>query len=652
MYYNFFVVMRFLTAFISISVLAGYPLNPVNVLPETTVIRQVSEIDTDSVISQSGQQPVTFALLTDLHITPGSVTETNLNLIVDDINRSNVDFIVVTGDISNTGSDAELYTVKKALGKLNKSCYVLPGNHETNWSEAAGLTMNKLWGSDHFLFNYNGYLFVGFNTGPFMKMGDGHVKQEDLLWMERQLRHENKKGQVLISFSHYPLADGLDNWVQVTDILKSFGCRIDFCGHGHKLSLLNFDGVPGLMGRSMLSGNSSKPGYNIVRLRNDSVMIYNKELMEPLGKPKIMLNYMKPDTLSSLAISKKPDFSVNKTYTNYKIVAEWSDTASIFSGPCLVYDTILVYGNSVGLVKAINTRSHRIIWKTQIAGPVYSTPAVSGGILVVGTVDGSIIGLDALKGTQLWVLKTGRPVLAEGLIENGFVYIGGGDRAFYKINILTGKVIWQFKGLEGLIQGKPAVSDSLVVFGAWDKYMYGINKFSGVLRWKWDNGKPQKLYSPGNIIPVIAGNKVFIVAPDRYMTAINLVSGKEIWRTNMHQVRESMGISPDGSLIYAKLMNDTVIAVSALKDYPSTVWAVNAGFGYEHNPCPLFATDNLVLAATRSGVLVAIDPISTKIVWKYKAGNSSINKVVADNNQTFWVTLTEGKVIGIQTIYN
>jgi outer membrane protein assembly factor BamB len=598
----------------------------------------------------SGQQPVTFALLTDLHVNPGSISDTSLNLLVDEINQNNFDFTVVTGDLTNEGSDAELAAVKKALDRLVKPCYVLPGNHETNWAESAGLTINKLWGNDRFMFDFNGYLFVGFNTGPYMKMGDGHVKQEDLQWLKRQLIPKNLENKVLISFAHYPLAEGLDDWDEVTEILKSSGCRVDFCGHGHQLSLLNFNGIPGIMGRSVIVGKSAIPGYNIVKLRNDSVLIYNKELSRVSRKPAIVLNYLKPDTISKIPVSPLPDYSVNKVYTNTKVVAELVDTASIFSGPCLVNDTILVYGNSVGIVKAISTVSQRTLWEKSIQGPIYSTPVASDGIVILGTVDGSVIGLNALNGRQLWIVKTGRPVLAEGIIENGFVYIGGGDHAFYKIDIRSGKLSWQFTALEGLVQGKPALSESSVVFGAWDRHLYCLDKYTGLLRWKWNNGKPQKLYSPGNIAPVISGNRVFIVAPDRFMTAIDIKTGKEIWRTNEHQVRESIGISPDGASVYAKLMNDTVISISTSENFPKTLWAVNAGFGYEHNPCPILANNELIIISTRAGLLVAIDPKTSLIVWKYKAGNSSINKVIADNQQTYWFTLMEGKVMGIRTI--
>jgi len=110
-----------------------------------------------------------------------------------------------------------------------------------------------------------------------------------------------------------------------------------------------------------------------------------------------------------------------------------------------------------------------------------------------------------------------------------------------------------------------------------------------------------------------------------------------------------MGASPDGKFVYAKLMNDTVISVSSSENFPKTIWSVNAGFGYEHNPCPVLATNELLIAATRNGMLVAIDPKTRSIVWKYKAGNSSVNKVIVDKQQTFWFTLMEGKIIGIRT---
>jgi predicted MPP superfamily phosphohydrolase len=259
-----------------------------------------------------------FAQLTDIHVSPGTQSEKDLELVVEDINAANVDFVVVTGDLTNTGSNAELLAAKKILDKLNVTYYSIPGNHETNWSESAGMKFNQLWGNDRFLFSGGDYLFVGFNTGPYMKMGDGHVKQEDLQWLQRILK-ERDQDQTLISLAHYPLADGLDNWSDVTGILKEYGCKLAFCGHGHRLKLLNFDGIPGVMGRSLEMKGTDKPGFTLVELRNDSAFIFNKEPGKELGQLRFAFDLSNPDTLSQIPVSPFPDFSVNAENPGVKV---------------------------------------------------------------------------------------------------------------------------------------------------------------------------------------------------------------------------------------------------------------------------------------------------------------------------------------------
>ncbi|MDR2473968.1 MAG: metallophosphoesterase, partial [Tannerella sp.] len=94
------------------------------------------------------QNEVRFAFLTDIHLTPGGASEANTARTVEEINNNGFDFTIVTGDLSNTGSDAELTAVKNVLDRLTKPYYIIPGNHETTWSESACMTFKKMWGDD------------------------------------------------------------------------------------------------------------------------------------------------------------------------------------------------------------------------------------------------------------------------------------------------------------------------------------------------------------------------------------------------------------------------------------------------------------------------------------------------------------------------
>lgn len=595
---------------------------------------------------------IQIAHLTDIHVSPGSDSEKNLEAVVRDINSLAVDFVVVTGDLTNTGSDAELLAAKSILDDLTVPYYAIPGNHETNWSESAGLKFNELFGNDRFLFSTDDYLFVGFNTGPYMKMGDGHVKQEDLKWLERVLDNSENKDKTLISMAHYPLAEGLDNWGRVVDILKEHDCRLALCGHGHRIKLLNFDGIPGVMGRSLTSSQFDAPGYTLVELRNDSGFIFNKQPTEGAGDPIISLNLFSPDTLNTMPATPRPDFSVNSQYPEVEVAFELKDTASIFAGPCLVNDSLLVYGNSLGYVKGVRISDKSILWENRYEGALFSTPVTNQKIVAFGNVKGEIIGLDAKNGSEVWKAEVGTPVLAEGIVDDNALYIGGGQTAFFKIDMADGSVVWRYDGIDGLVQGKPVLASNEVVFGAWDTHLYSLDRETGKVRWKWNNGNNVQLYSPGNVKPVISNGKVFIVAPDRFMTAIDLKTGKAVWRTKKHQVRESMGISPDGMQVYAKLMNDSIIAMSSRTSFPKTLWTIDAGIDYDHNPCPVVAGEEWVAAATKNGLVTVVSSDGEDVLWKFKAGNSSINKLVPDDQGNLWLTLMEGRIMKLKHSMN
>ncbi|HXO76589.1 MAG TPA: PQQ-binding-like beta-propeller repeat protein, partial [Puia sp.] len=455
----------------------------------------------------------------------------------------------------------------------------------------------------------------------------------------------NAAGKTVISLSHYPLGDGLDNWYEITDILKQYNTRLVICGHGHRLSRHNFDGLPGVMGRSALIAGSDIPGYNILVLRNDSAIIYEKQVDKAEGAPFVAFALNDPSpVLKDKQPMARPDTSINAA-NPITTLYHAKDSASIFTGVTPITQNNIVYGNSKGELISIDPLTNKVNWRNQYNGSIYSTPVYSDNILSFGTIDGLIHGVDAGTGKERWHLDTHTPSISEGLTADGYVYIGSGS-SFYKIRLKDGRLAWKNDSATNQLQAKPAISPdkAAIVFGAWDTHLYCLDTKTGQLRWKWDNGKSQRLYSPGNTVPAIAGTKVFIVAPDRYMTAIDLSTGKTIWRDNSRRVRESMGISADGKTVFAKTMNDTLIAVPTEGSSFKIRWETNAGFGYEHNPCPILENNGIVYTGTRNGLFIAADANTGRILREHKAGNSSINRITADKEGNIWISLIGGSL--------
>lgn len=610
--------------------------------------------------SITGSNKIRFAFLTDIHVAPGALSEKNFGDIIEEIKSSDLNFVILTGDLTNSGTNSELEAVKKALDRLNIPIYVISGNHETNWSESACATFSKLWGEDRFVFEYGPYLFVGFATGPYLKMGDGQVKSEDLEWLQKTLEEKNAKGKLVIAASHYPLAEGLANWFEVTDILKSYGVKVSLCGHGHQLSAYNFDGILGIMGRATVKNGSDLSGYNIVELDGNKLTVFEKELGQ---QEKYFLSAdIKEDASIRTLLSEmnvkdgirnmnggefglnRPDFSINKKY-NHPVIKEIKTSTSILCGVSAM-DHLLFYSTSTGKLIALDTRDNLPLWEHYLGGTIYSSPICHKGIVLQGCIDGKLYAFNCKTGKEQWSLDLKKPIIGEPLIESGFLYLAAGNE-MNKIDIKQGKIVWTNQQIKGQIQGCPTINKNNIVFGAWDTYLYCLNKNTGEEQWKWTNGHKGVLLSPANITPAISNGIVYIVAPDRYMTAIDLKNGETLWRTNKHMVRESMGISEDGGSIYAKLMNDSLVAVEALADSCKTLWVVDAGFGYEHNPCPVVEHKGIVYAGGKNGLLVAIDKNEQKVKWKYKAGTSAVNRIIVDPKKGLWVSLIEGKIIYI-----
>ncbi|MDP4201378.1 MAG: PQQ-binding-like beta-propeller repeat protein [Bacteroidota bacterium] len=588
------------------------------------------------------QAQTKFALLTDLHVSPGKANERALNRIVDEINASDIPFVIITGDITNQGSNAELANDKRLFARFRKPYYLIPGNHETTWSQSAVREYYRLFGSDRFFFKRDNLLFVGYNTGPYMKMGDGHVKHEDLLWLDSILTKETVKGTRLLAFAHYPLVENdMGNAGEVVSVLKKHDAIVSFCGHGHAYKEMNFEGMKGMMVRSTFLGQDTvTAGYTVVQVTPDSVFVNEKKLGETMKRRfafsmDASRKMTEPSEPTALPQFEQPT-SVSLAY---------QDKASVFTGVA-VDKNALYFGNSLGEIKALSKARRKVLWSVSFGYSLYATPVCANGLVIVPTADGELRALSAKNGREVWTVKADGPFVADGCVVDGKLYQGG-YKSFYCVDVATGKVDWKFTDINNYCQARPAIADGKILFGAWDTNLYCLNQQTGALIWKWNNGKAQDLYSPANCVPAVHDGKVIIVAPDRYMTALDLSTGKQLWRSNQYQVRESQGVSADGKTVYAKLMDGQLLAVSSESSEYKPLWTVDAGLGYEHAPCPIQEQNGVVYLGSRNGVVVAVDAASHKVLWSFKEGNSEVNQFSCDAQGNVYFSLIEGKIYKI-----
>ena len=597
---------------------------------------------------QAQQAVFRFAQLTDIHLSPNNPnpTEDLLRSIAQINATDSIDFVLVTGDIAEEGDRTTMEKVKSCLDLLKVKYYVVLGNHETKWSDSGCTAFGEIFGGERFEFEHKGFLFLGFNSGPLMRMAYGHVVPQDIRWMTETMDRYNagnsRPDKPVILVTHYPMTEGdVDNWYEVTDAVRPYNIRLFIGGHYHRDRDLRYDGIPGILMRSNLRDKDEKPGYGIYEITEDSILVYTQRIGEPKRQ---WAAFSLTDSYYDRngKAEKYPDFSVNKEYA--QVQEQWivQTGAGIYCSPAVEKDKVFV-GDDLGRLTAYALKNGKKLWSFQSGKRIVGTPAVSEGIVVFGSADCKIYGLDAQNGNLLWTVEAAEPVLGAVTIENSIAYIGASDHTFRAVNIRTGEVKWAFAGVRGYIETKPLVTDNKVIFGAWDNTLYALNKADGKELWKWTGGLTRMHFSPAAVWPVAADGKVFITDPQRAMTAIDIETGNTVWRTFQSMVRETIGLSEDKERIYSKTMNDSIVCYSTKGNQPHKLWASNVGFGYEHAPSMQVEKNGVVFGSTKEGLIFALEATTGKVLWKHKTGNSLISTVVPLDNNRVLFTATSGE---------
>ena len=642
-----------------------------------------------------------FALLTDTHIsTSNPKPMEDLQRSIADINQNpNIEFVVVTGDLTESGDRASIQAIKDELEKLNVPFYAASGNHETTWSESGVMDFTRVFGDSRFAFSHAGAYFIGFNSGPVIRMADGHVAPQDIAWLKHNLdsisqlsytssaSDRSSKGEIrtlnsqlsttpIFVFTHYPLRKGdVDNWYEVTDVLREHNVQCVMGGHYHRNLIFDCDGITDVLNRSNLRGNDTINGYSIISV-TDSIRFYERT-PSPLGgtpsnsvagvqypiTPWLTLPYgTKTYGPSDQAL--RPDFSVNKQYP--KVTRAWHKSlkGGLYSTPVTDGESLYI-GDDVGMFYCLDLHTGATKWTFDTGMRIVGSPAVADGVVVFGSANYNIYGLDTKTGKPLWTFTTNQAVMGAATIHEGVAYIGGGDGRMFAFDLKTGALKWSFNELKNYVLTRPLVYNDKLYFGAWDTYLYALHLKDGSLAWKWSNGKSNPKLSPASVWPVAADGKIFITAPDRYFTCLDAETGAEVWRTKEFKVRETVGLSEDGKTVYSKCMWDTVVAISTQypishsshserpigetpSNSPTPLWTSHAGFGYEHNPAMPLEKDGTLWVSTKNGLLLGMDAKTGKVLWCHKIGNSILNTPLPLSGKECIFTSSEGTITRIR----
>jgi 3',5'-cyclic-AMP phosphodiesterase len=215
------------------------------------VLRSYSLSRLAEISDKDAQGELSFVQISDSHMgfnKPANpdVTAT-LKVAVDKINAlsSPPEFMLHTGDISHLSKPGEFDTVQEILKSAKpKDVFYVPGEHdvlEDNGAQYRERFAKGSKGDGWYSFDKRGVHFIALVNVMNLKAGGmGNLGQEQLEWMEQDVKHLSKSMPIVV-FAHIPLWSVYPDWgwgtqdsAQALGYLKKFGSVTVLNGHIHQ----------------------------------------------------------------------------------------------------------------------------------------------------------------------------------------------------------------------------------------------------------------------------------------------------------------------------------------------------------------------------------------------------------------------------------
>ena len=213
-------------------------------------------------------------------------------------------------------------------------------------------------------------------------------------------------------------------------------------------------------------------------------------------------------------------------------------------------------GESPGTLSAIDVETNDEVWRVDVGGPVWASPAIADGVAYVGSMDHNVYAIEVADGGEKWRYQSGGAVVSQVALHENLVIFGAFDSRLYALNAQTGEREWVFNGSSRWYWASPLVADGTVYAPSLDGTLYALDARTGQLKWRFDSGG-QLVGSPAVVngliaVPVADGgeSKIALLEPN----------GSELNGCGIGaDIRTSLSVSED--MIYFSATDHTIMAL-------------------------------------------------------------------------------------------
>jgi outer membrane protein assembly factor BamB len=253
-------------------------------------------------------------------------------------------------------------------------------------------------------------------------------------------------------------------------------------------------------------------------------------------------------------------------------VLQWefkgTDARSVAS-PTLTDNTVYM-SSSDHSVYAIDTETHDARWAFETGNYVWARPVVSSGVVYVASMDHRLYAVDAGTGDEMWRFDQSTSALPSApALADGTLYVGSLGGSLYAVDAANGSLQWQVQ-VDGGLWATPRVEGSVLYFGTLSGFVYARDARDGSPIWEHSVG--------GEVrgTPAYVDGVVYIGSENGQLYALSVADGAE-QTSPLGQTLANASIftSPiyDGQRLYVVATNAEVYALDLSRN--AVLWKTN-----------------------------------------------------------------------------
>ncbi len=578
-------------------------------------------------------------------------------------------FCVNTGDICEIGGVDEYKLFQNALKFLKPKMYIAPGNHDVRWNPQGKEGYTRGTGQPLFQsWDYNGIHFVTLDVTVLLQHW-GHISQEQLDWLKKDLEKTGEETPVIIGFHHWIGRETVmvDNEQALIDLTAPYNVVLWLQGHGHADIDWNINGAPAIMEGGLYQGS-----YSVIDVDQDQLHIKRRripkkadqELLQKETEPRIGKGEW--TDLMTIPLKKQPrpkwnaeaqlaDQKVNVTAdrgdlpenaklevrvdgNKYQEMTAKGDqwTVALPADKLIAGEHLLTVqatlSNGRAFQKPVTLKVPGTIapaWEHNVGGAVQSHLVRAADMLYVTTMAGDLVAMNPQNGDEKWRGRTHDAVFSTPDVEDGVAYFGSADHYVYAVDAKTGDLKWKSE-TGGAVLGSAAKCDGIICIGSVDTKIYGLTADKGHVAW---TVKGENMYQTK---AATDGENFFVGGWDNVFRCIDAKTGAVRWALRLGKSQHRWFFSQ-----YACAITSPTVGAGKLADgkpykdvYISTndgvlhgidielgkeVWRIDwKNMGYSS---PLFHDGKIYCGLSDKGRVFCADAGTGEIKWQAETGS-------------------------------